>query len=468
MSKRPIGDDSSNPKKPKIPAPKTIDNFLAEFKENEDINELKKFVNLKIIALKRLKAIDEHENEDDDEKNRKLSDNMSLLTQELHEILEKIKAYHITESTRLLQLEQNAVSKELLLNLQKICINIEGNLSGYLGGLRPRDSSKKYKFAKTYLNGPISYYYLISPDRKKRVYLFGDFHSKDEGCDKITEKFIKLEQLIENTISTNHDKIIDVFFEIDPFKSVDSIKYENLDCFLTDTRVYFVDKGCFIPHTLGTKKDCKDIYPNARFHASDVRYFYCDYISHMDQCEERINKLILDQLGKIEDKDIQKKIKLLKDEYTDEENFFQTYAMDAYLLARLFRSYKTPYRHDFGNVDVSNAIIYAGHAHIIYYLKFLKDYLGYTLISSIVNINKEDTTDESYTQCMALDSLVDGDKPFLPFFDHDIFDMPRFRKIRRSAKNGSNRRKRISHSRRAQKSKSRTKQVVKSRTKRRM
>ena len=166
----------------------------------------------KVVILNFSRKKNENEDEDE-EKNRQLSDEISLLTQELHEILEKIKTYHTIEFKRLLQGEKD--SQELLISLQSIITNIEGNLSGYLGGQSPRDPSKDYMCKTINLNGPVTYHYLISPDRKKRVYLFGDFHTQDAGCDsaEIKIKFIKLEELIENTIFANSDQIIEYSIE---------------------------------------------------------------------------------------------------------------------------------------------------------------------------------------------------------------------------------------------------------------
>ena len=452
--------------------PKTIDNFLADFKENEDTKGLKMFVTSKIERLKTLTATytEDEDEDEDEEKNRQLSDEISLLTQELHEILEKIKTYHTIEFKRLLQGEK--VSQELLISLQSIITNIEGNLSGYLGGQSPRDPSKDYMCKTINLNGPVTYHYLISPDRKKRVYLFGDFHTQDAGCDsaEIKIKFIKLEELIENTIFANSDQIIDVFFEMTPYKNVDSLPSNY--CFILDTQRYFVHKNCFVPYTLYSENTCKTIYPNARFHASDARLFFCKNISKIDECSEQITKLISKQIDKIEDQDIAEKLKSFKSEYTDDVigQKYKLYTMDAYLLARLFRSYKTPKRRDFGNVDVSNAIIYAGYSHIDYYLRFLTK-LGYNVISSKVNLRIDKDGNEEYTQCMDLLLPVDDGKPFLPFFD---LDPPRFRKTRRYMQNfkqnkqlnSKSRTKRTPKSRTKRTPKSRTKQVVKSRTKR--
>jgi hypothetical protein len=450
---------------------KTFDSVLEEFKKDKDVTKFSRFVYDKIKALNYLREhkvedkvddeVDEVDEDDEyDEDDRKVSDEIASLTSELHEILDKIRYYHEKESNLLIhkishyQATQSDQSlHDLLISLQQICTNIEGNLSGYLGGLYPDDSSKKYETQEIDINGPVSHYYLISPDRKKRMRLFGDVHVNTAGCD--LPSFIKLENLIENTIKSNPGIIIDIFFETTPYNTVYRLKSEYLPCFLTDTQVYFAHKNCFAPYTLQAKNTCKSEYPNARFHSCDARNFFSDF-SDIDKHIPQIEDLITKQIGKIEDKTIADKIRSFKTKYKGdiEEEKNKIYTMDAYLLARLFRSYKAPKRRDFGNVDVSNAIIYAGQAHIDYYLKFLVEELGYTLISSIVNIVKRDKSIE-INQCIYLDLPIDDGKPFLPFFD---LDPPRFRKTRRHMQNSKQNKK-------LQNPKSRTKKTVKSRTK---
>ncbi|NBU97190.1 MAG: hypothetical protein EBS19_03065 [Spirochaetia bacterium] len=445
--------------------PKTIDNFLADFKENEDTKGLKMFVTSKIERLKTLTATytEDEDEDEDEEKNRQLSDEISLLTQELHEILEKIKTYHTIEFKRLLQGEE--VSQELLISLQSIITNIEGNLSGYLGGQSPRDPSKDYMCKTINLNGPVTYHYLISPDRKKRVYLFGDFHFNDKGCDTVHPKikFIKLEELIDNTIKANSG-IIDIFFETDTKKSEELVEETVIDCYYKETLEYFIRQGCFIPHVVQKlSNNCKTVYPNARFHSVDLRHIFCkgsdiQSILGGGKTDEhgylrKIETLIDKNISKIQDPSMRQKIVSFQKKYGLADHL--SYIMDTYLLARLFRSYKTPKRRDFGNVDVSNAIIYAGYSHIDYYLRFLTK-LGYNVISSKVNLRIDKDGNEEYTQCMDLLLPVDDGKPFLPFFD---LDPPRFRKTRRYMQNSK-------QNKQLQNSKSRTKQVVKSLTKR--
>jgi len=335
MSKRPPSDTiyqiSKCPKVNSTHSPKTIDNFLAEFKQNKDVTELAMFVQEKIKTLNKLNSVhdkkddeeddeeeDDEEDEDDeyDEDDRKVSDEIASLTSELHEILDKIRYYHEKESNLLIhkisyyQATQSDQSlHDLLISLQKICTNIEGNLSGYLGGLYPDDSSKKYETQEININGPVSHYYLISPDRKKRVRLFGDIHVNTAGCD--LPPFIKLENLIENTIKSNPGIIIDIFFETTPYNTVYRLKSEYLNCFLTDTQVYFAGKNCFSPYTLQAKNTCKSEYPNARFHACDARIFFSD-LSDIDKHRPQIKELILKQIGKIKDKTITDKIRLFE------------------------------------------------------------------------------------------------------------------------------------------------------------
>jgi hypothetical protein len=466
---------------------KTFDSVLEEFKKDKNVTNISQFVREKIEALNYLREdkievedeVDDEDDEEDDEYDeddrkyyKKVSDEIASLTSELHEILDKIRYYHATESNRLIhKISHYQATKsdqslhDLLISLQQICTNIEGNLSGYLGGLYPDDSSKKYETQEININGPVSHYYLISPDRKKQVRLFGDIHVNTAGCDpEELPSFIKLENLIENTIKSNPGIIIDIFFEMTPYNSVDRLKSaEYLACFLIDTQVYFANKNCFVPYTLQAENTCKSEYPNARFYACDARNFFSDF-SDIDKHRPQIEDLITKQIGKIKDKTIADKIRSFKTKYKDdiEEKKYKIYTMDAYLLARLFRSYQTPKRRDFGNVDVSNAIIYAGQTHIEYYLKFLVEELGYTLILSIVNIVKRDKSIE-IKQCMYLDLPIDDGKPFLPFFD---LDPPRFRKTRRHMQNSKQNKKLQNPKSRTKKTvKSRTKKTVKSRTK---
>lgn len=297
---------------------KTIDYFLLEFKENTDSTDLQKFVQIKIDsfnALKKMKG-------DIDQK--KLSDKIASLEGELHEILEKIRTYHTIELKRLSQGER--VSKELLISLQTICRNIEGNLSGYLGSFHSRNPSKKYKkygIQAIAVNGPVSYYYLVSPDRKKRVYLFGDFHFNDRGCDTVHPKikFIKLEELIHNTIEANSGivDIIDIFFETDTKKSEELVEETVIDCYYKETLQYFIRQGCFIPHVVQKlSNNCKTVYPNARFHSVDLRHIFCrgsdiQSILSGEKTDEnkylrKIEELMDKNIGKIQDPSMRQKI----------------------------------------------------------------------------------------------------------------------------------------------------------------
>ena len=481
MSKRPSPTikDRKNIQDTKKQKYLTFDFVLEEFKKDKNVKNvtnISQFVREKIEALNYLREdkievedeVDDEEDEDEDDEYdeddrqyyKEVSDDIASLTSELHEILDKIRYYHATESNLLIHkishyqaTPSDQSLHDLLIFLQKICTNIEGNLSGYLGGLYPDDSSKKYETQEIDINGPVSHYYLISPDRKKQVRLFGDVHVNTAGCD--LPSFIKLENLIENTIKSNPGIIIDIFFETTPYNTVHRLKSEYLTCFLTDTQVYFSHKNCFAPYTLQAENTCKSEYPNARFHACDARNFFSDF-SDIDKHIPQIEELITKQIGKIKDKTIADKIRSFKTKYKGdiEEEKNKIYMMDAYLLARLFRSYETPKRRDFGNVDVSNAIIYAGQTHIEYYLKFLVEELGYTLISSIVNIVKRDKSIE-IIQCLYLDLPIHDGKPFLPFFD---LDPPRFRKTRRHMQN-------FKQNKKLQNPKSRTKKTVKSRIK---
>ncbi len=140
----------------------------------------------------------------------------------------------------------------------------------------------------SYLIGPISLYEYRSNKYNKRVYLFGDYHSKDAMCKKSYPSrnpynTINIDKFIEYTLLQNPNKIIDVFLEATYTKG--TIKEMLLEVYKTS---YLADTIDTFKNPEGTSRqaDSKDClhdkkeseckYHNGRFHYTDVRNFTPD------------------------------------------------------------------------------------------------------------------------------------------------------------------------------------------------
>ena len=159
------------------------------------------------------------------------------------------------------------------INIKKCILLIERNLPGYQDYIISKNPMelKGYTKQTCLVNGPVSFYIFVSPYQKKYIYLFGDVHTKRSGCDKRSKLFIKLQDLISNTIRIHSDKIIDVFLEKRNFEITS--KEEEEKSFMTELNKYFDYYGCGSPYA-SYSYTCKENYPNARFHLADIRHFY--------------------------------------------------------------------------------------------------------------------------------------------------------------------------------------------------
>lgn len=204
--------------------------------------------------------VEEVEDAEDRKCDRQLSDKIAEIHDYLDLILDVLKDGFVS------QIKPSPIQ----INIKKCILLIERNLPGY----QDYSISKKPMTLKGYtkqtclVNGPVSFYAFVSPDQKKYIYLFGDVHTKKSGCDG-RKPFIKLQDLISNTICIHSDKIIDVFLEKRNFEITSTEEHS----FMRELNQYFNMDGCGLPYTSYSDK-CKEKYPNSRFHSADIRHFY--------------------------------------------------------------------------------------------------------------------------------------------------------------------------------------------------
>ena len=393
---------------------------------------------------------------------RQLSDKIA----EIHEYLHLILDVLITEFPSITKF-----SPIIKINIKNCISLIERNLSAYQDYIVSKKpmTLKGYTTNTVLVNGPVSFYIFVSPDQKKYIYLFGDVHTKESGCDK-SKQFIRLENLIRNTIRIHSDKIIDVFLETPIFRDT----FNN--SFMSElVRSFILDK-CTLPYTF-YPDTCKKTYPNARFHSTNIRWSYIKRpeLSKMLKSStpdmeilDFISETVTRQILAVEDELIQAKLlEIPATIHTDKSDKLSP-LMDVYLLGRLFRSYRScgfkedikDKKVDFDNEDVNYAIVYTGNAHTDSYCDFLLS-IDYALL---YEVNKT----KPYTQCIEIPVLVDTETgaPFLGF-GHDLKTPSKMRVKRR----GSARARRVkksksiskkpmrgsTHARRVKKSKSITK-----------
>ena len=124
-----------------------------------------------------------------------------------------------------------------------------------------------------YIAGPMSLTIMFNKDLNKKIYLFGDVHVYTSffDCGVDDEKnTIYLSDYLNKYLSEEKNKTIDLFIEL-PYqlnknKIIPSMKYGILE------NIKHIVDPCF--KLLSDKSECKKIYPNVRFHAMDIRYYY--------------------------------------------------------------------------------------------------------------------------------------------------------------------------------------------------
>jgi hypothetical protein len=423
-----------NPKSPNIKTLLEIINYLNETRDPIYTDHLIAHIKSVIVEYNSFKKtaneceIDTEDVEEEDRKcDRQLSDKIAEIHDYLDLILDVLKDGFVS------QIKPSPIQ----INIKKCILLIERNLPGY----QDYSISKKPMTLKGYtkqtclVNGPVSFYAFVSPDQKKYIYLFGDVHTKKHGCDG-RKPFIKLQDLISNTICIHSDKIIDVFLEKQNFEITS--KEEN--SFMRELNQYFNKDGCGLPYTSFSDK-CKEKYPNTRFHSADIRQFYTSMPKLLEMLKsptpdmkilESMTEKLVKQIDAVKDMLIRDRLyAIFKTIHADMHYKSDKLSplMDVYLLSRLFRSYGDygDKKVDFDNEDVNYAIVYTGNAHTDFYCKFLLS-SGYDLL---YEVNKK----TPYTQCIEIPVLVDNetDAPFLDF-GHDLKTPSKMRIKRGSAR----------------------------------
>ena len=417
-----------------------IDSVIVEY------NSLKKTANECEIDVEDIEDVEDVE-EEDRKCDRQLSDKIA----EIHDYLDLI--LDVLKDGFVLQIKPSPIQ----INIKKCILRIERNLPGYQDYIISKKpmTLKGYTKQTCLVNGPVSFYVFVSPDQKKYIYLFGDVHTKESGCDG-SKPFIKLQDLISNTIRIHSDKIIDVFLEKRNFE----ITSKEEKSFMTELNKYFNKDGCGLPYTSFSDK-CKEKYPNTRFHSVDIRQFYTSMPKLLEMLKsptpdmkilESMTEKLVKQILAVKDKSIQDRLYSIFETIHDDMHYKSdklSPLMDVYLLSRLFRSYGDhgdygDYRDkkvDFDNEDVNYAIVYTGNKHTDFYCKFLLS-SGYDLL---YEVNKK----TPYTQCIEIPVLVDNetDAPFLGF-GHDLKTPSKMRVKRRSSSHRKKSAQRIKKSKR--------------------
>jgi len=443
--------------------PKYTDDLIAHIKTVID-----EYNTLNECEIDDIEDIGDEEDEEDRKCDRQLSDKIAEIHAYLDLILDILKDGFVS------QMEPSPIQ----INISKSIRLIERHLSGHQEHVvSKRDMTLKGCTPCRYLvNGPVSFYAFVSPDspdqKKKYIYLFGDVHSKKSRCEGSYPPFIRLEDLIRNTIRIHSNKIIDVFLETAISRSTFN------DNFMSELVYSFIFKdGCTLPYTF-YPDTCKQKYPNARFHSANIRWSYVPRpelykMLKSPSPDMKIIDLITEKLRRqilaIKDEAIQLKLyEMLKTIHkkpkSDKSSFHKepiytedklSPLMDVYLLGRLFRSYGTEKgikdkKVDFDNEDVNYAIVYTGNAHTNYYCTFLYE-IGYELL---YEVNKE----KLYSQCIEIPLLLD-DETGDPFLDFGYVCPEKPSKMRGKKRSSSHRkqsfrRSKISITRRVKKSKS--------------
>ena len=436
----------SNPKyNPKTPNIKTLLDIINNLNYTRDpiyTDKLITHIKSVIVEYNSLKKtaneceIDVEDVEDVEEEDRKCDRQLSDKIAEIHDYLELI--LDVLKDGFVLQIKPSPIQ----INIKKCILLIERNLPGYQDYIISKKpmTLKGYTKQTCLVNGPVSFYIFVSPDQKKYIYLFGDVHTKRSGCDG-SKPFIKLQDLISNTIRIHSDKIIDVFLEKRNFE----ITSKEEKSFMKELNKYFNKDGCGLPYTSFSDK-CKEKYPNARFHSADIRGFYISMPKLLEMLKsstpdmkilESMTEKLVKQILAVKDKSIQDKLYAIFETIHADMHYKSdklSPLMDVYLLSRLFRSYGDhgdygdygDKKVDFDNEDVNYAIVYTGNAHTDFYCKFLLS-SGYDLL---YEVNKK----TPYTQCIEIPVLVDNetDAPFLGF-GHDLKTPSKMRVKRRSS-----------------------------------
>jgi hypothetical protein len=410
--------------------PKCTDDLIAHIKTVID-----EYNTLNECEIDDIEDIGDEEDEEDRKCDRQLSDKIAEIHAYLDLILDILKDGFVS------QLKPSQIQ----INISNSIRLIERHLSGHQEHVvSKRDMTLKGCTPCRYLvNGPVSFYAFVSPDspdspeqKKKYIYLFGDVHSKKSGCegDGSDPPFIRLEDLIRNTIRIHSNKIIDVFLETAISRSTFN------DNFMSELVQSFILDGCTLPYTF-YPDTCKQKYPNARFHSANIRWSYVPRpelykmlkspspdMKIIDLITEKLRRQILaikDEAIRLKLyemlKTIHKKPKSDKSSFHEEPIYTEdklSPLMDVYLLGRLFRSYGTEKgikdkKVDFGNEDVNYAIVYTGYAHTFFYRKFLHE-LGY---KEVYKVKQIDLKTKTYSQCIEIPLLLDDETrdPFLDF-----------------------------------------------------
>jgi len=122
--------------------------------------------------------------------------------------------------------------------------------------------------SSVYIEGPVSFSEYYHPALKKHVYLFGDIHTTRIRCSSNKVSRLPFHRLVTKMIR-DKPSVVDVFVE-SSFIADEAYpkKIESGDYILSAFR------KTFSPCLQYSKKTCKRLYPNARFHYTDVRDFF--------------------------------------------------------------------------------------------------------------------------------------------------------------------------------------------------
>lgn len=121
--------------------------------------------------------------------------------------------------------------------------------------------------SKIFIEGPVTFGEYFHPGLKKHVYLFGDIHTSDIKCSSKTDR-LPFHSLVKKMIRAKSSSKIDVFVESSFMTAERQEKPESEDFVLSSFR------KTFSPCLRYSKEGCKKLYPNARFHYTDVRDFF--------------------------------------------------------------------------------------------------------------------------------------------------------------------------------------------------
>ena len=271
------------------------------------------------------------------------------------------------------------------------------------------------------ITGPVSYHTLTNGSII--IHNFGDVHDNDKGC-SVDQHSITLHELLNNTIQSYSDRIIDIFFEV-PFWMYPNVSKSRIEqTFFWKTFAFFIEKGCMTP-LYKRQQECTSIYPHVRFHNIDIRqHFFA--LDHKITVEDmftmfqtntdpygiiaEVKKILYKQFMHLPTGIATYLTKKVEELHQPREFDMMVGLLDIYLVARLIRTYITNKRNSYGNAPVRNAIIYTGNEHTININKMLEE-LHFTRHISIDN----DHGNENYSQCITIPVEINTYGPCLSF-----------------------------------------------------